>query len=95
MYNTNVYLRQNEKCNTNNLFTIFWLPYMYEIIDQDSRMLTATFRLNEQDINMLDFSKLININGVLYRLNKISDYNANARDTCKVELLKVIQLNYT
>jgi len=77
-----------------NLFTLYWIQYMYEIIDQDSRLLIANFRLNEQDINQLDFSKLIYIQGVLYRLNKIIDYNATRRDTCKVELLKVINKNY-
>ena len=77
-----------------NLFTLYWIQYMYEIIDQDSRLLIANFRLNEQDINQLDFSKLIYIQGVLYRLNKIIDYNATKRDTCKVELLKVINKNY-
>jgi hypothetical protein len=79
---------------TVNLFTLYWIQYMYEIIDQDSRLLVANFRLNEQDINQLDFSKLIYIQGVLYRLNKIIDYNATKRDTCKVELLKVINKNY-
>jgi len=79
---------------TVNLFTLYWIQYMYEIIDQDSRLLVANFRLNEQDINQLDFSKLIYIQGVLYRLNKIIDYNATRRDTCKVELLKVINKNY-
>ena len=79
---------------TVNLFTLYWIQYMYEIIDQDSRLLIANFRLNEQDINQLDFSKLIYIQGVLYRLNKIIDYNATKRDTCKVELLKVINKNY-
>jgi hypothetical protein len=77
-----------------NLFTLYWIQYMYEIIDQDSRLLSANFRLNEQDINQLDFSKLIYIQGVLYRLNKIIDYNATQRDTCKVELLKVINKIY-
>lgn len=77
-----------------NQFNVYWLPYMYEIIDQDSRLFTATFRLDEQDINQLDFSKLIYIEGVLFRLNKIIDYNATKRDTCKVELLKVINTSY-
>jgi hypothetical protein len=78
-----------------NQFSVYWLPYMYEIIDKDSRLLIATFRLNEQDIRQLDFSKLIFIDGILYRLNKIIDYNASQRDVCKVELLKIIQLTYT
>jgi hypothetical protein len=77
-----------------NQFNVYWLPYMYEIIDQDSRLLTATFRLNEQDINLLDFSKLIYVDGSLFRLNRIVDYNAATRDVCKVELLKVINTKY-
>lgn len=77
-----------------NQFNIYWLPYMYEIVDQDSRLLIATFRLNEADIATLDFSIPIYINGVLFRLNKIENYNAISRDTCKVELLKIIQQVY-
>jgi hypothetical protein len=77
-----------------NQFNIYWLPYMYEIVDQDSRLLIATFRLNEADIAKLDFSNPIYINGILFRLNKIENYNAISRDTCKVELLKVIQQIY-
>jgi hypothetical protein len=77
-----------------NQFNIYWLPYMYEIVDQDSRLLIATFRLNEADIATLDFSIPVFINGVLFRLNKIENYNAISRDTCKVELLKIIQQVY-
>jgi hypothetical protein len=77
-----------------NQFNIYWLPYMYEIVDQDSRLLIATFRLNEVDIANLKFENPIYINGVLFRLNKIENYNAISRDTCKVELLKVIQQIY-
>jgi hypothetical protein len=90
-----LYYQLTQGILTNNLFNTFWLPYMYEIIDKDSKLLTATFRLNEQDINQLDFSKLIYIDGILYRLSKIIDYNASERDVCKVELLKVMQLTYT
>jgi len=79
---------------TTNLFTLYWIPYMYEIIDETSRLLTLSVKLNEVDILQLDFSKLIYIDGVVYRLNKIIDYNATTRDTCKIELLKTIQLNY-
>lgn len=79
---------------TNTLFNVYWLPYMYEIIDETSRLLICNVRLNEIDIQQLDFSKLIYINGIVYRLNKIIDYNASSRDVCKVELLKVINTNY-
>jgi hypothetical protein len=57
-------------------------------------MLIIQTRLNEIDIMQLDFSKLIFIDGVLYRLNKIIDYNATDRELTKIELIKVIQENY-
>jgi hypothetical protein len=77
-----------------NQFNLYWLDYMYEITDQNSRLMTATFRLNESDINNLDFSKFIYIEGALFRLNKIVDYNASSRDVCKVELLRAIDVEF-
>jgi len=77
-----------------NQFNVYWSPYMAEIVDKDSKMLTVTVRLNTKDIFNLDFSKFININGSLFRLNKIEDYNVTNEDTCKAILLKVINTNY-
>ncbi len=74
-----------------NQFNVYWSPYMAEITDKDSRLLVGWFRLNEVDIQTLDFSKFIWIDGNLYRLNKIEDWNASYPDECKVSLLKVIQ----
>lgn len=76
---------------TNNQFNLYWSQYMAEITDKDSRLITAYFRLDEKDIAQLDFSKFIWIDGNLYRLNKIEDWNATFPDECRVELLKVIQ----
>jgi hypothetical protein len=39
----------------------------------------------------LDFRNLININGVVYRLQKISDYDSTKERTTQVELLRLIQ----
>jgi hypothetical protein len=50
--------------------------------------------LKESDIYGLDFSKLIYINGSLWRINKIMDYNPMDLNTTKVEFLKVIELTY-
>jgi len=77
-----------------NLFSNYWNEYMSEIIDETSRLMICYMRLTEADIQQLDFSKFIYIKGILFRLNKIIDYNASARDICKVELLKVINTNY-
>jgi hypothetical protein len=77
-----------------NQFNVYWSSYMAEITDKDSRLLTASFRLNARDIYNLDFSKMVYLDGGLYRLVKIEDYNASREDECTVTLLKVIQTLY-
>lgn len=77
-----------------NQFNVYWSSYMAEITDKDSRLLTGTFKLNYKDIFNLDFSSFIYIDGVKFRLNKIEDFNATNEDTCKVELLKIINEVY-
>lgn len=76
-------------------FNIYWSAYMAEITDKDSKLLTAKFYLTPLDIFNLDFSKYITIDGVLFRLNKITDYNASMPGDCEVELLKVINTSYS
>ena len=78
----------------NTQFNIYWSPYMAEITDKDSRMLTGKFYLTPKDILDLDFSKYVYVDGVLYSLMKISDYNASMPDTCTVELIRVINTVY-
>jgi hypothetical protein len=77
-----------------NQFNVYWSSYMAEITDKDSKLLTAKVKLNYKDIYTLDFSKLIYIDGSLFRLNKIIDYNATNEDTCTVEFLKIINKIY-
>ena len=77
-----------------NLFNGFWSDYVAEITDKDSKLLSAFFKLNEVDIFNLDFSRLIYVDGALWRLNKVEDYNPMVSDVTKVELLKVIELSY-
>jgi len=77
-----------------NQFNLYWSSYMAEITDKDSKLLTATVKLKFSDIYNLDFSKLKWVDGSLFRLNKIIDFNATNEDTCKVELLKVINKIY-
>jgi hypothetical protein len=78
----------------NNLFNNYWSAYMAEITDKDSRLLMCTMKLAFKDIYKLNFARLIWIDGVLYRINKISDFNATNEDVCNVELLKIINRIY-
>jgi hypothetical protein len=78
---------------TNNLFNTYHLPYILEITDMESKLLSCKIYLNELDIYNLDFSKYIWINGVLFRLNKVDGYNPMEFKTTQVNLLKVINTN--
>jgi hypothetical protein len=77
-----------------NQFNLYYSSYMAEITDKDSRLLTAFFKLNEQDIFNLDFSSFKYIDGGLYRLSKVMDYDAGANQLTKCELLRVINTTY-
>jgi hypothetical protein len=77
-----------------NQFNLYWSSYIAEITDKDAKLLTGTFKLNLKDINNLDFSQLIYIDGSLWRLNKIIDFNATSEDVCSVEMVKVINKIY-
>jgi len=75
-----------------NLFNTYYSPYIAEITDKDSRLVTMKAKLTEIDIYNLDFRKLIFVDGVLYRLQKVIDYSAG--ELCTIELLRVINVIY-
>jgi hypothetical protein len=75
-----------------NLFNIFYSPYMAEIVDKDSRLVSCEMKLDEIDIFNLDFSRLIYMDGVVFRLMRIRDWQAG--ELCKVDLLRVINTEY-
>lgn len=75
-------------------FNVYWTSYMAEITDKDSKMLVVKVKLDVMDIYDIDFSKYVYIDGNLFRLMKITDYNLTTPDTCEVQLLKVINTLY-
>jgi hypothetical protein len=77
-----------------NLFNVYHSNYIAEITSKDSKLLTCTALLNTLDINNLDFSKYIWIDGVLFRLNSVEGYNPMEYNTTKISLLKVIETTY-
>ena len=79
---------------SNNLFNTYYSPYLAEITDKDSRLLSGNFKLTQLDIFNLDFAKFIYIDGGLYRLSKVIDYTAETNEVTKVELLRVINKTY-
>lgn len=74
-----------------NLWSEYWEKFILELTSADSKILTAFFKLSKLDIKNLNFKRLKNIDGVVYRLNLVSDYMAGDELTVKCELIKVIQ----
>jgi hypothetical protein len=79
---------------TTNLFNAYYSDYIAEITDKNSKLLSCSALLNSVDINNIDFSKYIWIDGILYRLNKIENFNPMEYNTTKISLLKVIETTY-
>jgi hypothetical protein len=77
-----------------NLFADFHSPYLAEITNKDSKLLTCFGLLDIVDIFNLDFSKYVYIDGVLFRLNKVENFNPMEYNTTKLSFLKVINTRY-
>ena len=75
---------------TNNLYG-FHEKFIRELVDRNGKMLSCSLRLNADKINQLDFGDLINIDGVVYRLQKIAEYNSNDNNSTKTELIRLIE----
>jgi hypothetical protein len=77
-----------------NIFNAYHSPYLAEITSKDSKLLTCYGLLDIVDIFNLDFSKYIWIDGVLFRLNKVENFNPMEYNITKLSFLKVIETEY-
>lgn len=73
-----------------NTFKVYHEKFLNEITSIDSKLVTLYLKLSYKDINELDFAKLKMIDGVLYRLNTIKDFDSDAYGTTEVELIKYL-----
>lgn len=74
----------------NNLFK-YHDTFLKEILSRYGKQLSCYAMLKSNDINSLDFRNLINIDGVVYRLIKISDYDSNKNTSTQIELIRILQ----
>ena len=65
---------------------------MIEMLKQNPRLRTAYIDLKITDVISLDFRKLVYIDGVYWKINKILDYQPNNNQATKVELMEWFQL---
>ena len=81
---------QDAAYTTNNLFH-YHERYMKEVISRFGKLLTCYIKIDNSMINMLNFKELINIDGVVYRLQKVSDFDSGKDSTTLVELIRIIE----
>jgi hypothetical protein len=75
--------------NLPNYFTYFWENQLNEIIDNQAKLWTGYVKLNSVDMNTLDLSNVIHIQGTNYKINQIIDYAADRSSTTQVELIRL------
>ena len=61
---------------------------MFESIKRSPRLRTVSVSLGISDIVDLDFTRLVYIDGVYWRINKVIDYKPNNNESTKVELIE-------
>ena len=67
---------------------------MFEMLKAKPRLRTAYIDLKTTDIVNLDFRKLVYIDGVYWRINKVVDYQPNKNQPTKVELVEWLAGRY-
>jgi hypothetical protein len=77
-----------------NQFNVYYSPYMAEITDKDSRLLTCNVKLTDTDVYNLDFAKYKFIDGGYWRLIKVYDFTPGKNDPVKCDFLRVIYTTY-
>lgn len=88
IYNYNIWVDTPTKLNP---FLQYWNSYYNEIYSQEARLLKAKFYLTSTDIHNLRFNNKIFIKDTFYRINSITNYKPNSKDSCDVELIKIFE----
>ena len=81
------YYYQPTSLTSNNLYNRYWRRTMGQI--NNGKMLTAMFNLKEPDIQALKLNDKIRIDNSWWNINKVIDYDANAHQLTKVELISI------
>jgi len=76
---------------TNNNLYSYHETFIKEIVSRYGKLVTLNVMLNSSIINQLDFKKLILIDGVVYRLQKINDFDPGKEDSTQIELIRILQ----
>lgn len=74
----------------NNLYNKYYKQFLEESVNIGSRIVEGKFYLTPSDIAGLNFRDTIHVDGINYRINKITDYDPVVTKLCNVELIKIV-----
>ena len=76
---------------TNNNLYSYHETFIKEIVSRYGKLVTLSVMLNSSIINQLDFKNLILIDDVVYRLQKITDFDPGKEQATQIELIRILQ----
>jgi hypothetical protein len=76
---------------TANCFSEYYSVFINEMTSPAAQLVKCWVKWSEQQIKNRDFGKLIMINGALFRLNKINDFDNTVKASTETELVKVLK----
>jgi len=76
---------------TNNNLYAYHETFIKEIVSRYGKLVTLNVMLNSSIINQLDFKNLILIDGVVYRLQSIKDFDPGKQQSTEIELIRILQ----
>lgn len=76
---------------TTNCYSEYYQDFINEMTSKAGQIVNTYVFWNEIDIRDLDFSKLIMINGALFRLNEVVEFAPESQLSTKIELVKVLK----
>ena len=72
------------------LYRFYWEEFINEVANKDSKLWRGYVFLTPSDINQLDFKKLVKVDNIYFKLNKIDGYSPLTNDVTRVELFKTV-----
>lgn len=75
------------------IYDNFWKDYINELYNIQNKRLTAYFNILPNEYLSFDFNKFVTLDGQLFMVNKIFDYDLNSSATTKCELVQVTDMS--
>ena len=79
------------KVTTVNSYSEYYAPVVNEIISKEGKYVQLYRKMNNLQVQQLDWSKLLMWNGALFRFNKIIDFDSEITEVTKIEIIKVLE----